>query len=386
VSRIVKHFRAFVASPGDVTEERECLKSVIQELNDSWSEELGIHLDLIGWETHAYPGISTDPQAVINKQINDDYDIFIGIMWKRFGTPTERGGSGTEEEFDRAYKKYLDNPDSISILFYFNVASPDDISEIDPDQLKLVYNFKTKLEKTGTYYWTYRGLKEFEQFIRRHLTLQLQELKKNRSDETAIGTEAEMSELNETESLEEMGYLDLIELRDDNLVASRLAVERISVAVTDFGINLKNRGSEVENAKNPRAAKVVIDRAAKDMENFADIINRECAVFQSSFSQGVNASSKVIDLHISFNPMDKKDLTEQPSMITELKNNFDIMLTEEYKFKSVIESFPPMTTKINRAKKNLLSALEKFEIEMITATKLLSDLSVSIDNIINKSE
>ncbi|MBN2251236.1 MAG: DUF4062 domain-containing protein, partial [Candidatus Altiarchaeota archaeon] len=110
MSRIVKHFRAFVASPGDVTEERECLKSVIQELNDSWSEELGIHLDLIGWETHAYPGISTDPQAVINKQIDDDYDIFIGIMWKRLGTPTERGGSGTEEEFDRAYKRYLDNP------------------------------------------------------------------------------------------------------------------------------------------------------------------------------------------------------------------------------------------------------------------------------------
>ena|SRR3989337_1199459 len=33
-------------------------------------------------ETHTYPGIGEDAQDVINKQIDDDYDIFIGLMWK----------------------------------------------------------------------------------------------------------------------------------------------------------------------------------------------------------------------------------------------------------------------------------------------------------------
>lgn len=378
MSRIVKHFRAFVASPGDVTEERECLKSVIQELNNSWSEELGIHLDLIGWETHAYPGISTDPQAVINKQIDDDYDIFIGIMWKRFGTPTERGESGTEEEFDRAYKRYVDNPDSIRILFYFNVAPPDDICEIDPDQLKLVNNFKTKLEKIGTYYWPYRGPKEFEQFIRRHLTLQLQELKQNRSDKTTAGTE---------DTLEEMGYIDLIELRDDNFEASRVAVERITKAITDFGRNLNDRGLELDDAKESKSRpmiKSVINHAADDMETFADIIDREGSAFASSFLQGINASSKIVDLYISFNPNDKTDLMNQPPALNDLKNNFEYMLTKEATFKSAIESCSHMTTKIIRAKKHLLSALETFEVEIRNAIKLLSDLITSIEQIIDQ--
>ncbi|MYD31374.1 MAG: DUF4062 domain-containing protein, partial [Nitrospira sp. SB0661_bin_20] len=63
-------------------------------------------MDVVRWETRTTPGFGKDPQDVINKQISDAYDIFIGIMWTRFGTPTPRAGSGTEEEFLRAYDRY----------------------------------------------------------------------------------------------------------------------------------------------------------------------------------------------------------------------------------------------------------------------------------------
>src|SRR5882757_6446254 len=88
----------FVASPSDVANERAKLESIISEINVTWSRQLGIRLDLIRWETHANPGIDVDAQAVINKQIPDDYDIFIGILWCRYGTPTQRAESGTIEE------------------------------------------------------------------------------------------------------------------------------------------------------------------------------------------------------------------------------------------------------------------------------------------------
>ena len=51
------------------------------------------------WEKDVFPAFGEDSQDVINKQIGTDYNIFVGIMWKKFGTPTSRAESGTEEEF-----------------------------------------------------------------------------------------------------------------------------------------------------------------------------------------------------------------------------------------------------------------------------------------------
>ena len=50
----------FVASPSDVGDERTKLEEVIRELNETWSRELGVRLDLVRWETHAFPGMGID--------------------------------------------------------------------------------------------------------------------------------------------------------------------------------------------------------------------------------------------------------------------------------------------------------------------------------------
>jgi hypothetical protein len=119
MTRTENIIRILIASPNDVKEEREVLEDVIRELNITMSKNLGIRLDPIKWETHVYSAVGTDQQAVINDQIEDDYDIFIGIIWKRFGTSTPRAESGTAEEFERAYQKWLKNPKSMEIMFYF---------------------------------------------------------------------------------------------------------------------------------------------------------------------------------------------------------------------------------------------------------------------------
>ena len=88
-------FVVFVASPSDMQPQRDALEEVIRELNLTWSRKLGIRLDLVRWETHGVP----DAQDVLNRELPDDPDIFIGLMWGRYGTPTSSAGSGTEEEF-----------------------------------------------------------------------------------------------------------------------------------------------------------------------------------------------------------------------------------------------------------------------------------------------
>ncbi|MGQ9373299.1 DUF4062 domain-containing protein [Acinetobacter tandoii] len=96
----------FLASPSDVNNERIIVKKVIEELNSISLKPFNIQLELINWENSTHPGFGSYPQDVINNQIGDDYDIFIGILWARFGTPTNKAESGTLEEFERAYSRF----------------------------------------------------------------------------------------------------------------------------------------------------------------------------------------------------------------------------------------------------------------------------------------
>src|SRR5215470_3228495 len=154
----------FVASPGDVQPERDRLEKVVKELNNNVAAKQKLFLDLITWQTHTHPGMGKDPQDVINRQIKPT-DIFIGIMWKCFGTPTKRAPSGTVEEFQSAYKLWKKDH-QIQIMFYFN-DSP--VPRDDLKQALKVQAFRESLNKTGLIA-DYRGVEDFESKVRSHLT------------------------------------------------------------------------------------------------------------------------------------------------------------------------------------------------------------------------
>ena len=157
-----------------MTKERRKLDDVVDELNRTWSDKLGTHLDLITWERDVCPGVGEDPQDVINKQIdNYNYDIFIGIIWKRLGTATTRADSGTVEEYERAYERYRKDSNQIKIMFYFKKILPSERSEIDVDELDKINKFKAKL-RLHNLCCIYEDIDEFGKLIQRHLSKQMQ--------------------------------------------------------------------------------------------------------------------------------------------------------------------------------------------------------------------
>ena len=170
--------RVFVASPRDVVEERRRLSSVIEELNRSIAKDKGLVLELIRWETHATPDMGR-PQEIISRQIGQ-YDILIGIMWKRFGTHTGLSGSGTQEEFDFAYR-YWKKTGKPRIMFYFNQASYTLSSIEEVEQVRKVLDFRKQLEQHGLI-WEYNSPDDFERTVREHLTSVIRELKKEDLD------------------------------------------------------------------------------------------------------------------------------------------------------------------------------------------------------------
>jgi hypothetical protein len=169
----VKIYKCFVASPSDTVGERSACDEVFFEINQTLGRKFDFRIESVKWEKDACPGFGEDGQDVINKQLTPgDHDFFVGIMWKQFGTPTSRAGSGTEEEFNQAYKS-LSERTTHSIQMYFNDASPSSLNEIDAGQLEKVKTFKKKVMDLGGLYCSYRSVDDFKSRLRTNITNEL---------------------------------------------------------------------------------------------------------------------------------------------------------------------------------------------------------------------
>lgn len=140
--------RVFIASPGDVAPERDRSELVINELNRDLGDALGVRLEAIRWENYVSP-LMGRPEAVVLDQVKvNQWDIFVGILWLRFGSPTgafntarnEEFLSGTEEEFNLAYESWK-KTGGPQILFYRCTRSPKSITDINAEQFSRVTKF-----------------------------------------------------------------------------------------------------------------------------------------------------------------------------------------------------------------------------------------------------
>ena len=164
-----KILRAFLASPGDLQEERKAVDGVITEFNKSWADALGYQIELLGWED-TVAGFGR-PQHLINPEV-DRCDLFIGLMWKRWGTPPDKDGefsSGFEEEFKRAMDR-REHSKSPEIALFFRKISDESMG--DPgDNLKKVLEFRKRImtEKT-LLFREFSTIPEIETLVRRKVT------------------------------------------------------------------------------------------------------------------------------------------------------------------------------------------------------------------------
>jgi len=144
-------------------------------------------VELVGWETHAWPGFGEDAQDVINRQI-EPYEIFVGVMWKRLGTPTGRAASGTVEEFTRAYERWGVHRVP-HLMFYFSRA-PIDPRQDDMAQAKAVVDFQQHLQALGGFVREYAGIKDFRQKVYRDLYRQLTDTRGDPADDLPQPTDS----------------------------------------------------------------------------------------------------------------------------------------------------------------------------------------------------
>jgi len=149
----MQRLRIFAASTSDTAAERAKVATVAATLKPL-ADYLGIVFDLVDWRS-VVPDMGRPEQVILDQLKPTEWDIFIGILWHRFGTPT--GGrdaetekeylSGTEEEFKTAYKLWKEHGRPRVMMYRSTRPIPPDA--LDPDQFKRVKSFFAQFEAIG---------------------------------------------------------------------------------------------------------------------------------------------------------------------------------------------------------------------------------------------
>ncbi|RNJ42396.1 hypothetical protein B5V01_08140 [Mesorhizobium erdmanii] len=132
--------------------EQEAVVSLTHEINDVvafLTPQVDVRLEVLRYQDDVYPDVG-GPQDVVDRQIPQDFDIYVGIMWMRCGTRTANAPSGTVHEFRDAMKRREATGRPI-IMFYFSDERPAVLPRTQEElgQMGEVLKFRKELEQIG---------------------------------------------------------------------------------------------------------------------------------------------------------------------------------------------------------------------------------------------
>lgn len=162
MARNITQYDLLISCPRDAAESVDVIKEVVEEFNQLFSDALGINIRWRYWKNSVYAESGAKPQDLLNKQIVDNSDLAVAIFKNRFGSPTDKYESGTEEEIE----KMLSGGRQV---FLFFDESPVKMSEVDRGEYDKVQLFKEKYKDRGIF-WSFSNEDEFRNIFRAHIT------------------------------------------------------------------------------------------------------------------------------------------------------------------------------------------------------------------------
>lgn len=156
-----------IASPGDVTSERQIVREVLNAWNVMHARARKAILVPVGWETHSAPELAGRPQQMINDRLLIHCDLLVGIFWTRLGSPTGVSASGTVEEIEEHIGA------GKPAMLYFSSA-PVMPQSLDADQFAKLQEFKSWAMTKGLIA-EFDNAEEFREQLRRDLELNLRD-------------------------------------------------------------------------------------------------------------------------------------------------------------------------------------------------------------------
>lgn len=153
--------RLFLATPEDLGDQRELISSLIADI----SREDPI--EVVDWGAHVAAQSGGEPTALVPVSPGD---VFLGLAWLKFGSPTVHDHEpteahafrpATEQDFELAFRSFATAPRTAS-LFYRYKGMPQSLSQINGEQLARVDRFYGRFQegKSPGHYSEYQNRDE----------------------------------------------------------------------------------------------------------------------------------------------------------------------------------------------------------------------------------
>jgi hypothetical protein len=166
----------FMASPSDVSDERDVIVQVGREVASETGRYHGWTVTVEGWE-RTRPGLGR-AQERINPLV-DRCDVLVGVLHRRWGTATGEHTSGFEEEVQRVRDRH-DAGEDVEMMIYLHEVAADD-QEVEA--LNLAFRADVK---SWALYQPYEDVAAFRARLKSDLTQLLNErIVAAQSDEVA---------------------------------------------------------------------------------------------------------------------------------------------------------------------------------------------------------
>lgn len=347
----------FLASPGDVAEERAVVEAVVDELNLTFGPATNSRFRLVRWETDTAPSVSSDAQASINKQVGDDYDILVGIFWGRVGTPTPRARSGTIEEIERALERRQQHPAALDAMIYFKEEgiSP---SQMDVDQLRSLQELKKTLASRGVYYKTFKDSRSFETAFRVELQLTAKRIlaatdTSNTSDTTRIANTPSPT----THSDLPTGYLDLEEA--STLASAEMAKTLGSISETTerFTTILQAETAFIQENPNQENFRTTADKVGEHLLAYATDLRQAALLLQDQQHRAYDTMVRAITIGGEDGILRTDAASGLFDAVVTLIGTHETSMTSLSNFKNTLQSGARYTSKFVSGRQAAIDAL-----------------------------
>ena len=391
--------------------ERVALGKVVEELNRMLDKAHKITLKMISWPDDFRPGVNEDPQSELNQQLQSHYDIYIGVLGSRFGTPTARAGSGTEEEFQLAISRFLQDTTSVRVFFYFKRANLDPLT-IDTEQLQKVQKFRAGFPEQGVVYMDFKNTANFVEMVKKHLwnlitdewqnnawqSVKLPTIASNSKKDVSENEDTENQVQDENESItelvketenvveEEVGYFDLIEefyKAVDSMTSKMGEMAKYTTQIgeqftahTDAANELMEKygnkpkvGGSREAQKYLSKAKDVIDGVANALDSYTtkmtpniSALKTDLSVMLTRFRDAYKFAKEQLET-----PEEQKQ--QDIAALTKFVETMDSVVDQITGFQETLRNIPALTTKFKKAQRHAAAVLGE----------LIAEIKISID-------
>ena len=167
-------YLVLIASPSDLSEERQVAAETVYEWNALNAESEQVVLLPVRWETHSTPRSGIRPQQAINEQLVKRSDVLIGMFWTKLGTHTGVAESGTVEEIDNFV-----SAGKPAMLYFSDRPVPP--ATIDLEQQQKLRQFKEATHKHALVE-QFSNPNQLQKVLMRHLTQLVRDLKSKDPD------------------------------------------------------------------------------------------------------------------------------------------------------------------------------------------------------------